>query len=234
MSRPEGVPTLRALTCDEVRAVDRAAIEDYGVPGVVLMENAGRGATDVLTDGRSTARVAICCGRGNNGGDGYVMARHLAFRGWEPEVHLFAEAASIAGDAAVNLAIIRKMNVPIFTWIDPIDSGALGEELARADWIVDGLLGTGLAGCVRPPIDSVIKWLNGSGKPILAIDIPSGLDGDTGEVLGIAIHADVTTTFVALKVGFTKGNAPRHLGDVHVIDIGVPRDVLAPYIESEN
>jgi len=212
------------------REVDRRAIEQFGIPGLVLMENAGRGATDVLCRLGIPGPVLVCCGKGNNGGDGFVIARHLEIRGFEPRVLLWADPADLAGDAAANYAILAKTGVPIDVFGVRHDPDRLARHLAGAAWIVDGLLGTGARGEPKPPIDAVIDQLNASGVPVLAIDLPSGLDCDTGLAARHTIRARHTCTFVAVKPGFLQPGATAYTGEVHVLDIGAParlvREVL--------
>lgn len=214
------------LSREEVRAVDRRAIEEFGVPGVVLMENAGRGATEVLLGLGARGPVVICAGKGNNGGDGFVMARHLDCHGVPVRLLLFARPEELTGDAAINYHIVAKSGLPAAVFGTDVDETALVRELAAAEWIVDALFGTGLAGAVRPPWDRVIAAINASGKPVLAVDIPSGLDCDTGRPLGATIQAAHTVTFVAPKKGFAEAAARAWLGEVHVVGIGVPRAVF--------
>ncbi len=215
------------LSREEVRAIDRRAIEEFGVPGAVLMENAGRGAAEVLGALGVRGPVLICCGKGNNGGDGFVIARHLDNRGLPVRVLLFAKPEELTGDAALNYEILRRSGVPIDVRAgQPIDAEALRQELAAAEWVVDALFGTGLAGAVRPPFDRVIAAINASGAKVLAVDIPSGLDCDTGEPLGAAVRAQHTVTFVATKRGFANPAARAWVGEVHVADIGAPRAAL--------
>ena len=210
-----------ARSTEEVREMDRRTIEEFGLPGVALMENAGRAAADVAA-ALGPSKVAILAGSGNNGGDGCVVARHLANRGIGVEVFLFADRAKIGGDAAVNLAVIEKMGVPV---TDATASDDLVARLRDFDLLVDGLLGTGVKGEVREPYLGAIKSANASGVPILALDVPSGLDGDTGEVLGEAIKAEITVTFGAPKLGLERGEGPARSGRVAVADIGMPRAV---------
>jgi NAD(P)H-hydrate epimerase len=215
------------LSCDEFRAIDRRAIEEFGVPGVVLMENAGRGAADVLVALGVSGPVTICCGKGNNGGDGFVIARHLDNFGLPVRVLLFADPDELTGDAAINYHIIAKSGLSITVHAGPtVDEAGLIRELAASSWIVDALFGTGLAGPVRPPFDRVIAAINAGKARVLAVDIPSGLDCDTGQPLGATIRADHTVTFVAMKKGFGVPMAKEWLGQVHVVDIGAPRQLL--------
>jgi NAD(P)H-hydrate epimerase len=206
------------LTRDQVRAIDRRAIDEFGVPGVVLMENAGRGAAEVLLSLGARGPVLVCCGKGNNGGDGLVIARHLDNRGLPVRVLLFANPEELTGDAATNCDIIRRSGVPLEV--------RAGPPLEAAEWIVDALFGTGLAGAVRPPFDAVIATINASGAKVLAVDIPSGLDCDSGEPLGPTVRADHTVTFVAAKKGFENPASQQWVGAIHVVDIGAPRAAL--------
>jgi NAD(P)H-hydrate epimerase len=216
---------MTVLTRQQVREVDRRAIQDYGMSGLVLMENAGRGCTDTLCHVGIGGPVVICCGRGNNGGDGFVIARHLDLRGFATRVLLFCDPGSIGGDAAANLAILRHCDVPI-TVVDDSTLSQLEQELNGANWIVDALLGTGARGEPRPPLDDVIRQLNRQNARRLAVDLPSGLDCDTGQVANTTFRADHTCTFVAAKAGFLAETARGCLGQVHVLDIGVPRRLV--------
>jgi NAD(P)H-hydrate epimerase len=221
-----GLVTMTAmeLSRDQVRAIDRRAIDDFGVPGVVLMENAGRGAAEVLIRLGISGPVIVCCGKGNNGGDGFVIARHLDNHGQSVRVFLFARPEELTGDAAVNYHIIEKAGLAITRFGPDVAAEALRRELAGAAWVVDALFGTGLSGPVRPPFDRVIEAVNRSGTRVLAVDIPSGLDCDTGQPLGPTVRAEHTVTFVARKKGFAA--AKEWTGEVHVVDIGAPRAAL--------
>ena len=212
------------LTRAEVREIDRRAIEDFGVPGVVLMENAGRGAAELLMRlNPAKQKVVICCGKGNNGGDGFVIARHLDNHGWSVQVLIFADLADLTGDALTMFQSINKSKLDVQEpQYLPV------REFERSDiWIVDALFGTGLSGPVRHPFSAIIQEMNASPSPIFAVDIPSGLDCDTGLPLGICVRATVTATFVAQKKGFAEPAAKQWLGEVHVIDIGAPRAALS-------
>jgi len=218
---------MKPMTRDEVRSLDGKAIHDYGIPGVVLMENAGRGATDVaqaMIAGIDASRVAILCGKGNNGGDGFVMARHLHNRGIPVETFYTGRIADAGeGEGAVNMRIVKAMGLPLAEVVSAEDVAALGKRLGDYDLIVDALLGTGLTGEVREPLRSLIEAVNASGRPVLAVDIPSGLDCDTGAPLGMAVRGTRTVTFAATKVGFTTPQGMEHCGPVTLVDIGAPR-----------
>lgn len=214
------------LSRAQVREVDRRAIEEFGVPGVVLMENAGRGAAEVLLGLGARGPVLVLCGKGNNGGDGFVIARHLDNREVPVRVLLFARPEDLTGDAAINWRILERSGAPTEVRNGPVNAEVLRRECTAAEWLVDALFGTGLAGPVRPPFDAVIGALNASGARVLAVDIPSGLDCDTGLAPGPAVRAEHTVTFVAPKVGFAHPAAQPYLGQVHVADIGAPRRAL--------
>lgn len=214
------------LTRQQIREIDRRAIEEYGMAGVVLMENAGRGVVDIMRELQITGPVHIVCGKGNNAGDGFVIARHLDLLGIESTVHRCGSESELAGDALINYQIIQRSDLRIvsYTTIEK-----LREHLSQANWIVDALLGTGLTGTVRSPFKDIIDCMNCSGKPILAVDLPSGMDADTGLPLGIAIRAQHTVTFVAPKQGFAHLQASQFTGAVHIAGIGAPRSLLAEY-----
>jgi NAD(P)H-hydrate epimerase len=220
------------LTREQSRDIDRRAIEEYGFTGLVLMENAGRGCVDVLERLGIDGPVVILCGKGNNAGDGFVIARHLAIRGYECRVILLAPSAELRGDAAANFKILQKSGVPILDASSRAASSVetLQEELSRlaqgAAWLVDAILGTGATGEPRPPFDAAIDWMNAHSGKKLAVDVPSGLDCDSGAPATHTVRADHTCTFAAMKVGFTRPTAEPFTGKVHVCDIGIPPEVL--------
>lgn len=220
---------MRSLTREEVRAVDRAAIDDFGVPGVVLMENAGAGVARLLQLQGITGPVVIVCGKGNNGGDGFVIARHLDNAGHAVRILLACPATDLRGDAAINLVIAEKSGLDI-RCLAEADQAAWKHELDKAAWIVDALLGTGLTGPPAGPFGDVIEAINAArsrGSRVLAVDLPSGLDCDTGEPLGACVAADLTATFVARKRGFDTPGSEVFTGIVEVIGIGAPRAAVA-------
>jgi NAD(P)H-hydrate epimerase len=176
----------------------------------------------------------ILCGPGNNGGDGGVVARHLDAWGFPVRVVWFARNDQLRGDAAVQRDILARSGIAQSAWFDDnpgdeIDAESIRTLLAGAEWLVDGLLGTGLSRPVEGPLRTVIEAINASGKPVFALDLPSGLDADTGRPLGVAVRADATATFVAPKLGFSAPGAADYTGEVAVIDIGLPRSLLEPY-----
>jgi NAD(P)H-hydrate epimerase len=207
------------------RLIDRRAQEEFGVPGIVLMENAGRGCVEVLLRIARPRSVVVCCGKGNNGGDGFVIARHLDNAGVPVRVLLFAHGDELRGDAAINYEIVRRSSIPLTPCVPP-DLDVVRGELADADWVVDALFGTGLSGAIGPPLDAVVEAINNSGRQVLAVDIPSGLDCDTGLPLGPTVRTAHTATFVGMKEGFAEPRSVEWTGEVHVVDIGAPREVL--------
>ncbi len=218
-----------ALSCAKVREIDRQAIEEYGIPSVVLMENAGRGCTDVLCQLGIRGPVVICCGKGNNAGDGLVIARHLDLRGFQVHILFWSDPAELTGDAQLNYSIVRQAGLNIETSPDAASPQWLADRLADADWIIDALLGTGARGEPRAPYDVVIDQLNGHSARKLAVDIPSGLDCDSGTAASHTFRADHTCTFVVAKAGLVADGADVWAGQLHVLDIGAPRKLLAEF-----
>ncbi len=250
------MPSL-TLTRDQSRQIDRLAMDRYGFSGLVLMENAGRGVADrlghLIESGRfavlpESRKVVICCGKGNNAGDGFVIARHLDLRGYDARVLLWSDPAELSGDAATNFRIIERTGVPIEVLRDDAkivspfaprknalsrSERQLQRQLDGTAWIVDGLLGTGARGEPRPPLDAVIDQLNVATAPILAIDLPSGLDCDTGNPARHTIRAAVTCTFVASKPGFFAPGAEEYVGQLEVCDIGAPAKLIEEVLAME-
>lgn len=223
------------LSRDEVRELDRRAIEGFGVPGIVLMENAGRGCAELLMRLNPERKpTAILCGPGNNGGDGFVIARHLDNHGWPISIRLFVNLAQQPPDAALNFHRATQSGIDMMRCsCKPGMSGNIAFQLAdlytRPTWVVDALFGTGLSRALGPPFDELVAIVNASRNPLLAVDIPSGLDCDTGEPLGPTVRAAHTATFVAHKKGFTNPASRAWTGEIHVIDIGAPRVLVDEY-----
>lgn len=206
----------------DVRELDRIAIEDCGIPGIRLMATAGRAAFDLLMSRwAATQSLLVCCGTGNNGGDGYIVASLAQQRGVIAKVLQVGAAERIVGDAAL------ARNDALDAGVEEITLEQFAEYLVTADVIVDALLGTGLGGPVKDAYAGVITEINQSGKPVLAIDIPSGLSADTGAVLGVAVHAAETISFIGNKCGLFTGAAPGLVGNTHFSDLGVPAEIHA-------
>lgn len=219
------------MTRDEVRAFDSWAINMLGIPGVVLMENAGRSCAELIKEklsGIAEPKVCIFCGTGNNGGDGYVIARHLLNNGFRVAVIIVGDRSKIKGDARINLDILERLGQPI-EQLNLSDAGITGKVkalAAGADMIVDSILGTGLEGQLSDEYRQLIESINTCGCSVLAVDIPSGLDCDSGSALGgdgAAIKATYTVTFAAVKAGFTSAcDVSQYTGEIFVASIGVP------------
>jgi NAD(P)H-hydrate epimerase len=218
---------MHPLTREEARALDARATEVFAVPGIVLMENAGRGMAELLLSLGVQGLVVVACGKGNNGGDGLVVARHLDIAGASVHVVQFDDPEKLTGDAATNHAIVARTRIPRTVLAGPaFDEDRLRNILRDADWVVDALFGSGYQGPVRPPYDRVIQAINASGSKVLAVDIPSGLDADTGLSPGPTVRATHTATVVAPKKGFAAPSAAPWLGRVHVVGMGAPRELL--------
>lgn len=213
------------LTAEGMRAADRWTIETFGVPGFTLMESAGRAAVEAMERryGRLAGkRVAVFCGKGNNGGDGLVVARALYARGVQVHVVLIADK-ELTQDTEHNLELLRALrdedrhgSLEIVTYT-PKHLSSL-----RADMHVDALLGIGLVSNLREPILGIVKWLNQQPEPTIAIDVPTGLNSDTGEALGAVVQADLTVTMGALKAGLLLDHGPTAAGSIDMAEIGIP------------
>lgn len=194
------------------------------------MENAGAGAARIIAElprDRFPEPFTILCGPGNNGGDGFVIARHLHNRGLDVRIWVAPGTEFRSGsDAAVNFLIVRKMQLRL---VEPGPAGSpwLPEGLLSEGTLVDALFGTGLSRSLEGGFLAVVREMNSSGRPIVAVDIPSGLDADTGKILGSAVKAERTITFAAEKTGFHLREGPAHCGQVDVVDIGIPRELWA-------
>jgi NAD(P)H-hydrate epimerase len=212
------------LTRRQVREVDRRAIENFHIPGIVLMENAARNAADVAWEmlDRRPQNVTIVCGGGNNGGDGLAIARHLHNRGANVQILLAIDPIKYAGDAAINWSIVQAMGLEVAG----ADEAAELLSPFAANLIIDALFGTGLAQPPRPDAQSLIHRINASTVPILAIDLPSGMDCDTGQPLEACVRATRTVTFVAEKSAFANPDSTDFTGEITVADIGCPRELI--------
>ena len=218
---------LKYVTPDEMKRIDTFAINTVGIPGVVLMENAGRAVFEAAY--RSLAGkdspALVFCGRGNNGGDGFVAARYLINNGVETHVFVVGAVSKIRGEARVNLRILKKMGVPI----NRVTKKALPRlrvQMKRCGVIIDALLGTGLTGEVSGLYRDVISLMNEAGCSVLSVDIPSGLDGVTGKPLGVAVVANATVTFQLPKKAFENPLARNYTGQLKIVDIGIPVHLL--------
>jgi len=220
---------MRSLTREQTRAIDRFAIEQLGVPGVVLMENAGRLCADAVAGflhGPAGRKVAICAGAGNNGGDGFVVARHLSMRGAHVAVFLVGPLEKLSGDAEINCRIARNLGLDIRE-VGSLYLADLSKELAGFDVVVDAVGGTGIRGALRGDIAVAVEQINAAGVPVVAVDIPTGLDCDTGKAEGPTVRAAMTVTMVARKKGFDSPESAEYTGEVRVVDIGIPAEMVS-------
>jgi NAD(P)H-hydrate epimerase len=211
------------LTRAQVREIDRQSIEEFHIPEVVLMENAARAATDAacdMLDGECTGTILILCGGGNNGGDGLAVARHLHNQGADVSLALTIDPAKYKGAALTNWQIVSAMNIA-WELANPAKIASTSAIL-----LVDAIFGTGLTEPPREPFGEIVTAIEASRVPVLAIDVPSGLDCDTGLLLGACIKATRTVTFVAEKVGFGNPIAQEYLGEVIVGSIGCPIELI--------
>ena len=220
---------MRVLTAEQMREADRRTINDIGIPGIVLMENAGRqivSAMEAHIDGLQGGSVAVLAGRGNNGGDGFVIARTLAQRGIEPAVFLFGRVGDVKGDARTNLNILGQLGITVVEIADAQAWELHSGEALGADVIVDAIFGTGLREPLSGLLETVAGDVNASGKPVVAVDLPSGLSADSPEPPGPFIEATMTVTLAAPKVPLVLPPGESGAGDLVIADIGIPHDVI--------
>ncbi|HWI47694.1 MAG TPA: NAD(P)H-hydrate epimerase, partial [Rummeliibacillus sp.] len=211
----------------DLNALDQYTIETLGLPGTVLMENAGNAVVETLLKDYEDveAKILVLAGAGNNGGDGFVIARKLCDRGFNVELGLLVDESKIKGDALTHFNIYRNRQLPFFQLAET-NFNKLQEKMNCATIIVDAMLGTGAHGSIREPYRSVIQMVNRSTAFVLSVDIPSGLQADDGHVEEFAIKADQTVTFVMPKIGFYLQDGPNYLGDLKIVDISVPTEYV--------
>ena len=221
---------MKILTAAAMQELDRRTIVDGGVPGAVLMENAGRAVAEVIVArfvGLFPGPVLVLCGRGNNGGDGFVIARLLRAAGWQVRTLLLAERAAVGGDAETMLLQYEKRDGTV---VEVTDETRLASALAAAPGcrlIVDALFGTGLARAPQGVAAAAIVWLNRQELPVVAVDLPSGVDASTGRVPGVAVRAALTVTFAFPKIGLLSYPGAAHAGEIVTVPIGIPDEIAA-------
>lgn len=218
------------VTADEMRAFDTAAIKEYGIAGVVLMENAGRTTFNILREylggDVQGLKVSVVAGPGNNGGDGYVIARYLINHGALVHTFLLCPREKIKGDALANLQILEKMTGDIFVVDDAESLEEASSVWLDSEVIVDAILGTGIRSEVRAPFRDAILEINRCPGVRLAVDLPSGLDADTGRILGVCVEADLTVTYGFAKLGMALHPGIDYCGQVQIVDISIPQQVV--------
>ncbi|MFA6379021.1 MAG: NAD(P)H-hydrate epimerase [Candidatus Omnitrophota bacterium] len=217
----------KAVSVSQAQKIDHLAIQKFGIPSLILMENAGREtAQEILKLGskKRRARVCIFCGTGNNGGDGFVVARHLFNAGINVRTFLIGKPQNLKQDPATYYQILKKIGCPVKS-IRKVSTEVL-KDLKKATVIVDAIFGIGLSRTIDEPFKSIINAMNQVKKDVISVDVPSGLDATTGKILGVCVKASCTVTFAVMKKGFLKNNGPRYAGKVIVSDIGIPRQAI--------
>jgi len=219
---------IKYVTSQKMQEIDKRATEDFGIPSIVLMENAGYKAFCVALDMllKKGKRVVCVCGKGNNGGDGFVCARHLINRGIETDIFLIGDPAELKKDAKINYDILQKMGKLINSLKTKEDFLRFKIKLTKARLLIDAIFGIGLSGEIKEPYRTAVEVMNQSKKPILAIDMPSGLDATTGNILGICINAKKTVTFGLPKIGLIRNHGPLNAGELITVDISLPKQLL--------
>ena len=229
---------MRVLNTQQMREADRRTIDEIGIPAIVLMENAGRqavAAMEAAFEDLPTSHVGVLCGRGSNGGDGFVVARTLVQRGVETSVFLLGGVADVRGDARTNLEVLGRIGLTVVEITNAQEWELHFSEISRCDVLVDAILGTGFHGQLSGLLETVVADVNGLGAPVVAIDLPTGVSADSADVEGEAIEATMTVTLAAPKIPLVLPPADSHSGDLVIADIGIPLplldDVEGPYIE---
>jgi ADP-dependent NAD(P)H-hydrate dehydratase / NAD(P)H-hydrate epimerase len=229
---------MRVLNTQQMREADRRTIDEIGIPAIVLMENAGRqavAAMEAAFEDLTTSHVGVLCGRGNNGGDGFVVARTLIQRGVETSVFLLGSVADVRGDARTNLEVLGRIGLTVVEIANAQAWELHFSEISQCDLLVDAILGTGFHGQLSGLLETVVADVNGLGVPVVAIDLPTGVSADSHEVDGEAIEASMTVTLAAPKIPLILPPADAHGGDLVIADIGIPLPILdeveGPYIE---
>lgn len=220
---------MKIVNGSQMKKIDQSAIHEYGIPGVVLMENAGRSVTEEILsslEGKEKRKVAIVCGRGNNGGDGYVVARHLLQKNVDVEVFIIGRPENIAGDAGIHLRILEKLGAPIRYLTEESNLKEFELILRECNMIVDAIFGTGLTRELNPFFKEIIQMINDAKKEIIAVDIPSGIGADDGKVYGAAVRADKTVVFQLPKIGNINYPGAEYTGEWVLKDIGIPQQII--------
>src|ERR1051325_8232524 len=220
---------MRILNAAQMREADRFTIEEIGIPSLVLMENAGRqvvAAVEAAFEARLKGRVAVLCGRGNNGGDGFVVARTLLQRGIDTSVFVIGSLGEIRGDAKTNLDILGRLGVTVVEIADEQSWELHFSEISQCTLIVDAIFGTGLKSALAGMMETIVADVNASSIPIVSIDLPSGMSADTPHMIGDCIDASMTVTLAAPKLPLVLPPGEEHAGDVVIADIGIPHEVI--------
>lgn len=220
---------MKFATIAEIKAIEKQAVEKYGIPSIVLMENAGSETArqmGLIMGTLQHKKIAILAGKGNNGGDGYVIARHLYNQGAKVRVFVVGDKGQVSGDALTNLEIIINMGIDVVEVLHDGDWDKVKIAMNFTECLVDALVGTGFTGKLTGNMAQVVESINKANKMVIAVDVPSGVNADTGQIDGIAVKADHTITFSLPKQGLLLYPGASYAGDVSVADIGIPRELL--------
>lgn len=222
------------LRKEKIRLLESLTINDFKIPGLILMENAGSKSAEFIykeLPNPTQDQVIILCGKGNNGGDGFVIARHLNNLGVSVKVYLFADRQLLTGDAKINLEILYKMKVFVE---EVLNIEKVSDAIKSSNIIVDAMLGTGVDGEIKESLKLIIRVINSQpNKVVYSIDTPTGLDCNTGVILGECVKASKTLTFIAAKTGFYLEKGPQNCGEIFVIDISIPTDLIVSVQQKE-
>ncbi|MCR4437152.1 MAG: NAD(P)H-hydrate dehydratase [Clostridiales bacterium] len=220
---------MKVVTPEQMNEIDRRTIQEAGIPGIVLMENAALSVTGEIIKELGPVpgkKIAVFAGKGNNGGDAFAVARHLYNRGAEVRVFLLGRKEAVAGDARVNLDILERLGQEVVELLEKEQMDRVFFEIAAAHLLVDGIFGTGLRGEVTGLAREIIEAINRSGKPVISVDIPSGVSGETGKILGACVKAKKTVTFSLPKAGLVVHPGCEYAGELVVSDISIPSKVV--------
>jgi len=208
-----------------MQQIDQRAISVFGIPSLLLMENAGRGIAEFIYKTYRGKRVTILCGKGNNGGDGFVVARHLHNHGFSVYVLLAEKPDTLKADASINFKIVKNMKIAFSVLEDSETLRGLGDVIRKSDMVIDALFGVGLERPIEGIYRTIIEAINANAKTVIAVDISSGLNADTGKIMGVAVKASATATLGLPKQGLFLGEGPEYSGKIAVIDIGLPKEL---------
>jgi len=215
---------MKIVTAEEMQELDRRAIEKLHIPSINLMENAGKAVAEEALSFPVSSKILVICGKGNNGGDGFVAARYLAIKRRDVKILLIGRMDEVKHDPKINVYKLKAQKVEVVACPDLNSFNDFKEEMKDYDVIIDALFGIGLKTELKSPYSDIITYLNSLKSHIIAVDVPSGLDATTGKVLGAAVKAERTVTFAAVKKGLVEGEGPKYAGEVKVADIGIPVD----------
>ncbi len=220
---------MKVANAEQMRALDREAIEGYKIPGIVLMENAALGVVRCMEERYGLLgdrSVLVFCGKGNNGGDGMAVARHLVNRGAKVRTVLLGDPKSLRGDAATNFTICEEMKIPVRPVTTSRNFGGITSYLKKADLVLDAILGTGIVPPVRGLVEQAVRRINRAKKPVISVDLPTGLSADSSEVLGEVVQAELTVTFGLPKISLAQYPSLASAGEVRVADISLPAELV--------